>query len=236
MKRSADYYDAFSDGYERGRDRGYHAMIDSLEAAAVLPHVPGARVLEAGCGTGLILERLRDAGGELFGADLSHGMLRRAAARGFRVARADLCDLPYRDGSFDVVYSFKVLAHVREVRRALGEMARVTRPGGRILAEFYHRLSLRHLVRVLKGARPVARGTTDREVFTRYDGWREIMGMVPPSCVLEGVRGVRIWTALPWLAGLPILGAALAAVERRSADGPLKRFAGFVILRMRKRG
>ena len=235
MKRSADYYDAFSAGYERGRDRGYHAMIDAIEADTVAPHARGARILEAGCGTGLILDRLRRAGADPFGADLSHGMLRRAAARGFRVARADLCALPFRDGAFDVVYSFKVLAHVRDIRRAMEEMARVTRPGGLIFAEFYHRFSLRHLVRVLKGARPVARGTTDREVYTRYDGWGEILAMAPPSCRIEGIRGVRIWTLLPWMVRIPLLGRALAALERRTCDGPFKRFAGFVILVMRKR-
>jgi len=235
MKRSADYYDAFSDGYERGRDRGYHAMIDALETETVLPHAAAGRVLEAGCGTGLILERLGGAGAELFGADLSQGMLRRAAARGFRGARADLCALPFRNDSFDAVYSFKVLAHVREIRRAMEEMARVTRPGGLVLAEFYNRLSLRHLVRVLKGARRIARDTTDREVYTRYDGWREILSMAPPGCRIEAVRGVRIWTLLPFLLRVPLLGRALEALERRSCDGPLRRFAGFVILVLRKK-
>ena len=115
------------------------------------------------------------------------------------------------------------------------EMARVTRPGGLVLAEFYNRLSLRHLVRVLKGARRIARDTTDREVYTRYDGWREILSMAPPGCRIEAVRGVRIWTLLPFLLRVPLLGRALEALERRSCDGPLRRFAGFVILVLRKK-
>ena len=234
MKRSADYYDAFSAGYDHGRDRGYHAKVDALEAAAVVPHARGRRVLEAGCGTGLILERLRRAGADLVGIDLSHGMLGRAAARGFRVARADLCALPFRDETFDAVCSFKVLAHVRDIRRAMAELARVTRSGGLVFAEFYNRRSLRHLVRVLKGARPVARGTTDREVYTRYDGWREILSMAPPGCRVEAVRGVRIWTLFPFLVRVPILGKVLATLERRTGGGPLVRFAGFLILVVRK--
>lgn len=80
----------------------------------------------------------------------------------------------------------------------------------------------------------MARGTTDREVYTRYDGWGEILSMVPPSCRIERVRGVRIWTLVPSLARVPLLGRALEALERRSCDGPLKRFAGFVIVVMRK--
>lgn len=80
----------------------------------------------------------------------------------------------------------------------------------------------------------MARGTTDREVYTRYDGWREILSMAPPSCRIESVRGVRIWTLFPFMVRIPVLGRALAALERSTCDGPFKRFAGFVILVMRK--
>ncbi|MDD5556403.1 MAG: class I SAM-dependent methyltransferase [bacterium] len=148
--------------------------------------------------------------------------------------RADIRRRPFRDGAFDLVCSFKVLAHVPDPRRAVGEMARVTRPGGLVFAEFYNRASLRSLARRIKGARPVADGTTDREVYTRYNRWREIPGMVPPLCRLERVRGARIWTPAPFILRIPLLGRIVAALERASASGPLRRFAGFVILEMRR--
>lgn len=234
MKPAADYYDEFSNSYNRGRERGYHAFIDDAEAGAVIPRARGKIVLEAGCGTGLIMERLRGAAGNLVGADLSHGMLKSARESGFRVVRADLRALPFKDGCFDVVYSFKVLAHVEDVGRALGEMARVTRPAGFIIAEFYNRSSLRYLARRLRGARVISADTTDRDVYTRYDRWPDIIGMLPPSCRLEEVRGIRIWTPFPFLLRLPLIGRALATLERISSRGPLKRFAGFVLLTFKR--
>ena len=234
MKRTSDYYDEFSARYERGRSRGYHAMIDDLESGTVIPYSAGNRILEAGCGTGLIMERLRRAGADLFGADLSPGMLRVASGRGFSVVQADICALPFRDEAFDMVYSFKVLAHVKDINKALGEMVRVTRREGYILPEFYNRSSLRFLVRLLKGARYISDSTTDRELFTRYDGWKKILSMVPPSCRLEGIIGVRVWTLFPFLLRIPLLNRFLLMVERGSSTSPLKRFAGFVILKLRR--
>jgi SAM-dependent methyltransferase len=234
MKGAADYYDEFSERYERGRFHGYHAFIDDLEARTVIPHARNKLSLEAGCGTGLIMKRLKTAGAVVFGADLSIGMLGVARKRGFPVVRADIRALPFKDESFDTVYSFKVLAHVRDAAGAVEEMARVTRRGGCILPEFYNRCSLRFLVRTLKGARRISDTTTDREVYTRYDTWKDILNYVPASCRLEGVKGLRIWTLFPFLLRIPLLANLLAAVERICSNSCLKRFGGFVILELRR--
>ena len=52
------YYDEFSNWYERDRGHGYHALIDDLEVEIATPYARDGRVLEVGCGTGLILSRL----------------------------------------------------------------------------------------------------------------------------------------------------------------------------------
>src|SRR3954470_1812370 len=52
------YYDQFAATYENERHHGYHAMIDRLEMSIVMPYVENARVLEAGCGTGMILKEV----------------------------------------------------------------------------------------------------------------------------------------------------------------------------------
>src|SRR5690606_39017711 len=103
----------------------------------------GKDVLECGCGTGLILERIARFARSASGIDLSPGMLEVAKRRGLDVQEGSITSLPFPDASFDVTCSFKVLAHVPDIGRALAEMARVTRPSGVILAEFYNPWSLR---------------------------------------------------------------------------------------------
>jgi ubiquinone/menaquinone biosynthesis C-methylase UbiE len=141
------YYDDFSTGYERERHHGYHALLDELELGVAVPFARGRDLLEVGCGTGLILSRLAEVARRAEGVDLSPGMLEKARSRGLTVHEASATELPYPDASFDTVLSFKVLAHVPDVRLALAEMARVCRPGGRVLAELYNPWSLRFLAK-----------------------------------------------------------------------------------------
>ena len=230
------YYDEFAGWYERERGRGYHQMLDDLEVALVERYGRGGDVLEAGCGTGLILERIAGFARSARGIDLSGGMLARAHARGLEVAQASVTALPYRDDSFDVVCSFKVLAHVSEIETALGEMARVTRPGGHVLAEFYNTRSLRYLVKRLKPPTAISEGSDDEAVFTRYDSAARFRSYLPSSLEWQTVRGVRIATPVAALHRVPLVGLLLGGVERALADAPVARgFGGFLIAVARKR-
>jgi SAM-dependent methyltransferase len=99
--------------------------------------VPGP-ALDVGCGTGRLAERLADAGYRVVGVDPSPGMLAVSAARRPDIPRlaADGAGLPFPDGSFALTYCVAVLHHVADpvaVRQVLGEMARVTRPGGHVI-------------------------------------------------------------------------------------------------------
>jgi ubiquinone/menaquinone biosynthesis C-methylase UbiE len=230
------YYDDFASGYERERHLPYHRMLDDLEVELVERYGAGRDVLEIGCGTGLILGRVARFARSARGIDLSAGMLARAAARGLAVAQASATALPVATASVDVAYSFKVLAHVREIELALAEMARVVRPGGWVLAEFYNARSLRRLVKAIKRPTAVSATAHDEHVFTRYDDAPKIRGYLPPELDWVATRGIRVITPVARVLELPGLGAAVRWAERRLADLPLARGAGgFLIACCRRR-
>ncbi len=229
--KNRDYYDAFAPTYERERHHGYHALIDKLETDLALRFADGARVLEAGCGTGMILKEIAPRAKEAVGVDLSPGMLKTARARGLDVVNASVTDLPFADGSFDLVYSFKVLAHVEKIERALGELARVTRPGGHVLAEFYNPWSLRYLIKRLKRPTDISGVTHDEAVFTRYDSLSDVRRILPPTLAIRDVRGVRVVTPVSHVHRVPGLARAFEFLEWRAADAPLlKHFGGFMVV------
>lgn len=237
MSRSRHYYDAFSTTYEAQRHRGYHRLIDELETELALDYCRDGRVLEAGCGTGLILQRLAPAARQAIGLDLSAGMLGGARARALSVAQGSVDALPFPDNYFDAVVSFKVLAHVPTIERTLAELARVTRPGGHLVLEFYNRFSLRHLVKRLKAPTRIAQRYTDADVFTRYDTLREVRRYLPPTVELRRVRGVRVVTPTAQFHDLPGLRSLFAWAERRAADHTLLRYlGGFLIVVLQRRG
>lgn len=237
-EQSRAYYDAFSAHYddERGGRRagGYHDMLDDLEVGLVERWGQGKDLLEVGCGTGLLLARFARFARRAQGVDLSPGMLSRARARGLDVREGSVTDLPFDDASFDVVCSFKVLAHVEEIERALSEMFRVTRPGGVVIAEFYNRASLRALAKRAAGARAIAEGKDESSVFVRLDSVREMLARFPEDAELVDARGIRIVTPAAFALRVPVLRGVIRFAEHALADTPLKRFAGFYAVVYRK--
>lgn len=96
---------------------------------------PGERVLDLGCGTGLLTFAAVDATGGAIGIDFDEEMLRRAAlvpAVGATFARADARRLPFADAGFEVLVWRGLLAYTDRRPDALAEARRVLRPGGRI--------------------------------------------------------------------------------------------------------
>jgi ubiquinone/menaquinone biosynthesis C-methylase UbiE len=235
--QNQQYYDEFAKWYERERGKGYHRMLDDLEVGLVERYAVGKDVLEAGCGTGLLLERVAQFARSARGIDLSPGMLAKARERGLDVEVASVTELPFPDQSFDVAYSFKVLAHVEAIGQAMSEMARVVRPGGHVLAEFYNPHSLRGLVKRLKPPTAISEQTTDEAVFTRYDAKDRIGSYLPPSLEIIGWRGIRIVTPVAKVHDLPVVGRLLRAAEHALADAPIASgLGGFLVAVCRKQG
>jgi ubiquinone/menaquinone biosynthesis C-methylase UbiE len=232
------YYDEFAARYESqrrpNRPDGYHALLDDLEVDYTLQHAGGGDVLEVGCGTGLILERLASHCRSAKGVDLSEGMLAKARERGLDVRYATATELPFEDESFDVVCSFKVLAHVPEIGKALSEMVRVTRKGGHVLAEFYNPMSLRALAKRLGPAGAISDKTHEDAVYTRFDPPWRVARLLPPRCELVASRGVRILTPAAFLMRAPVVGPVLRKLEWSVCDSPLAAFGGFWIASIRR--
>lgn len=106
----------------------YDATLDALAPLV------GVRLLDAGCGAGLALRRAADRGARVCGLDASAALLEVAAGRvpeaDLRVGDVDA--LPHDDGSFDVVTAFNVIQYAVDPAQAVGELARVCRPAGRV--------------------------------------------------------------------------------------------------------
>ena len=103
-----------------------------LEAVA---EVRPSSVLEVGCGEGELAARIvLELGAEVVAIDQSARMVELARARGVDARVGDVQELPFDDAAFDVAVAAWMLYHVADVGRALGELARVLRPDGRLVA------------------------------------------------------------------------------------------------------
>jgi SAM-dependent methyltransferase len=93
------------------------------------------RVLEVGCGWGEFAERVvEELGVELVAVDQSERMVELARERGVDARVGDVQELPFGEGEFDVAVANWMLYHVPDLDRGLAELARVLRPGGRLVA------------------------------------------------------------------------------------------------------
>jgi len=94
-----------------------------------------SRVLEVGCGSGEMAERINALPGvTLVATDDADDSVELTAARGVDARHADICYLPFDGESFDVVYAGWMLDDVRDIGRAIAEVRRVLRPGGTFVA------------------------------------------------------------------------------------------------------
>ncbi|NJC64337.1 demethylmenaquinone methyltransferase [Planosporangium flavigriseum] len=132
----AKRYDLTNTVLSFGRDRGWRRA-----TRLALDLKPGERVLDLGAGTGVSTEELARSGAYAVGADLSLGMLQAGHQHRPEVPllAGDALALPFADATFDAVTISFALRNIVDADAALREMARVTRPGGRlVVCEFSH--------------------------------------------------------------------------------------------------
>jgi malonyl-CoA O-methyltransferase len=92
------------------------------------------KVLDVGCGKGRFARVLqeRNPGSEIWGLDISEEMLQ-FVPDGIHTRAGSMTDLPFADSTFDVAYATESLEHAVEIERAVSEMCRVVKPGGKIV-------------------------------------------------------------------------------------------------------
>lgn len=142
--RVSGMFDQVASGYDRtntvlslGNDRLWRAAM----VRAVAPR-RGERILDLAAGTAVSSVALAKSGAEVVAADFSPGMLAEGRRRhghlhNLTFAEADATDLPFEDAGFDAVTMSYGLRNVNEPKKALAELLRVTKPGGRlVICEF----------------------------------------------------------------------------------------------------
>ncbi|WP_296706371.1 class I SAM-dependent methyltransferase [Rhodoblastus sp.] len=146
--------------YAAWRATSLGAITEAIEQRLILDMiggVEGARVLDAGCGDGVLVCLMTARGAEATGVDPDPAMLAAARSRAakagvdaaFLVGRVER--LPFPDASFDVVFSVIVLCFTPEAASAVHELARVLRPGGRLVLGELGRWSLWAALRRVRG-------------------------------------------------------------------------------------
>jgi SAM-dependent methyltransferase len=141
-------FDAWPVKYEKWFQTPIGQLVQSIELGHIMDLlVPERRdrILDVGCGTGIFTESYLQRGARVTGVDLSLEMLRygvRKPGLGKMLpAVADICRLPFADGSFDKTVSITAIEFVADGRRAVQELVRVTRKGGRLVIATLNRLS-----------------------------------------------------------------------------------------------
>jgi SAM-dependent methyltransferase len=149
------------------------------------------RVLEVGLGYGTLSGRLAARGAELYGLDIAAGPVEMVRHRlrlmgrpdDDRIVQGSALDMPFPDASFDRVYSIGCLHHTGDLPRAVGEVHRVLRPGGRAVVMLYNRHSFRLLMRRLRRRR------SEEELRGAYDS--NAAGQAAPHTDYVSARQVR---------------------------------------------
>lgn len=135
-------FDSKADTYDSWYMTPLGSYEDELENALIFKHagnVQGKTVLDVGCGTGLYSIRLSEGGADVTAVDISSKMIdiarHKAQDRGQYIwyDQADMAKLPYENRTFDMVVSVTALEFAADPLLALMEMARVLRPGGKLI-------------------------------------------------------------------------------------------------------
>ncbi len=187
------------------RPGGGFEMLHWLAAAraALVPPAarPGAVLIDAGCGGGLMAPHLAGRGYRHVGVDLGRSALGQAAAHGVQAVQGDVTALPLATGCADVVAAGEILEHVTDLPGTVAELSRVLRPGGLLVLDTLNDTVLSRLITVTLAERfgAAPKGIHDPSLFVDP---RRLTAEFHRHGVRLQVRGARPDTLglLRWLA------------------------------------
>ncbi|WP_226961367.1 MULTISPECIES: class I SAM-dependent methyltransferase [Streptomyces] len=202
-------YDGFAEAYAAENETNiFNAYYERPAMLSLVGDVAGRRVLDAGCGAGVLSDALRERGADVTGVDASAAMLELARRRLGPEADLRLVDLsgplPFADGAFDDVVASLVLHYLEDWGPTLGELRRVLRPGGRLIASMDHPFA----AYATQDPRPDYFATTSytldwtlggRTVPMRF--WRRPLHAMVDACTTAGFHLTRIFEPRPDPAG-----------------------------------
>jgi ubiquinone/menaquinone biosynthesis C-methylase UbiE len=220
------YYDDYGSWYDDERIEGYYSFINEIEIDTISKYSEDKKVLEIGCGTGIILDRISKSAKDAWGVDLSSGMLKKAKEKGLNVKQANATKLPFEDDSFDVVYSVKVLAHIPEIKKVISEVHRVLRDDGVAVLEFYNPYSFKYLANKIQ--------KSGDSVYLRFDSLADVRSLFGNRFEIIGTTGARIITITSSLLKIPVLDSVIPSLEKSLRNSPIRHFAGYLIVTARK--
>ena len=136
-------YDSFAAAYSASNENSlFNAYYARPEMIRLAGDVAGLEILDAGCGSGPLMEALRSKDASVSGFDLSPAMVELARERLGEDADLKVADLgaplPYPDDAFDRVVASLSLHYVKDWASALAELRRVLKPGGRLIVAIIH--------------------------------------------------------------------------------------------------
>ena len=202
------------EGFTEGADPEYEDQIIPL---AVTEQGGAGRVLDLGCGDGQIARALASTGVSVVGVDPTTNQIDVAAERagGPVFAQAGAAVLPFSDGAFDGVIACLVFEHIDDVDAAIGEVARVLRPGGRFTFLLNHPLL----------QTPGSGWIDDHMVDPPEQYWRIGPYLVEAETVEQVELGVHIrFLHRPLSRYLNALAAVGLVLERMDEPAPPERF------------
>ncbi len=155
-----------------------------------------ARVLDVGCGGGLLTNHLAKEGYEVSGIDLSKASLDVAEqsdpTNSAKYLCANACELPFDDGSFDVVCAMDLLEHVEHPELVISEAARVLRPRGIFFFHTFNRTLLSYLLAIKALEWFIPNAPKDIHIYNLFIKPKELQKLCQQvGMKVESMNGVR---------------------------------------------